>query len=68
MGRFCARQGPLNHLQTAILRLLGPMAWGTWAQRPIRGSLWVVKYPYCHQMTTQTHPRGDKRVSEKNEF
>ena len=20
--------------------------------------------PYCHQMTIQTHPRGDKRVSE----
>ena len=24
--------------------------------------------PYCHQMTTQTHPRGNKRISEKVEI
>ena len=41
------------------------MARATWAQRPLRGSLWVLKYPYCHQMMTQTHPRGDRRGSEK---
>ena len=41
----------------------GPMTRATWAQRPLRGSLWVLKYPYCHQMITQTHPTGDKRIS-----
>ena len=29
---------------------------------------WVLKYPYCNQMTTQTHPRGDKRVLGKSNF
>ena len=29
--------------------------------------VWVLKYPYCHQMITQTHPRGERRVSEKVE-
>ena len=31
-------------------------------------ALWALvglEHPYCHQMTTQTHPRGDSRVSEK---
>ena len=46
----------------------GPMAWAKGAQRPLRGSPWVLKYPYCHQMITQIHPRGDKRVSEKFGF
>ena len=26
------------------------MAWARWAYRPLRGSPWVLKYPYCHQM------------------
>ena len=26
------------------------------------GPIWALKYPYCHQMITQTHPRGDRRV------
>ena len=26
------------------------------------------KSPYCHQIITQTHPRGDRRVPEKVEF
>ena len=41
----------------------GPMAHATWATWPLRGSPWVLKYPYCHQMITQTHPRGNGRVS-----
>ena len=44
------------------------MAHATWAWRLLRGSPWVLKYPYCHQMITQTHPRGDGQVSEKIEF
>ena len=28
----------------------------------VRGSLWVLKCQYCHQMITQTHPRGDRKV------
>ena len=26
----------------------GPMARAIWAWRPLRGSPWVLKYPYCH--------------------
>ena len=32
------------------------------------GSPGVLKYPYCHQMIIQTHPRGDRRISEKINF
>ena len=39
-----------------------------WAQWPLHGSPWVLKYPYCHQLITQTHPRGNERVSEKVEM
>ena len=46
----------------------GPMAGATWAQRPLRGSPWALKYPYCQEMITQTHPRADRQVSEKLEF
>ena len=31
-------------------------------------SSWVLKYPYYQQMITQTHPGGDRRVSENVEF
>ena len=41
----------------------GPMARARWAQWPLCGSLWVLKYPYCHQMIIQSHPRGNGRVS-----
>ena len=44
------------------------MARARWAQWPLHGSPWVLKYPYCHQMITQTHPRGNRRVSEKVEM
>ena len=44
----------------------GPMARARWAQWPLRGPPWVLKHPYCHQMITQTHPRGSRRVSEKS--
>ena len=46
----------------------GPMARATWAQWPVRGSPWALKYPYCHQMITQTQARGNRRVSEKVEM
>ena len=29
---------------------------------------WVLKHPYCHQMITQTHLRGNRRVSERVEM
>ena len=45
----------------------GPMARARWAHWPLLGSPWALKYPYCHQMITQTHPRGNRRVSEKVE-
>ena len=32
------------------------MARARWAQRPLLGSPWVLKHPYCHQMITQTQP------------
>ena len=44
------------------------MARATRAQWPLRGTLWALKYPYCHQMITQTHPRGNGRLSEKIEM
>ena len=45
--------------------LCGPSGRG-WAAGPLRGSPWVVlEYPYCHQMTTQTHPRGGRGVPQK---
>ena len=44
------------------------MARAIWAEQPLRGSPWVLKYPYCHQIITQTHPRGNRRVSEKVKF
>ena len=46
----------------------GPMARARRVQWPLHGCPWVPKYPYCHQMIPQTHPRGDKRVSEKGEL
>ena len=44
------------------------MAWPTWAEWQLRGSPRVLKYPYCHQMVTQTHRKGGRRVSGKDEF
>ena len=41
------------------------MARARWAQWPLRGSPWALKYPYCHQMITQTHPRGNGKVFMK---
>ena len=29
----------------------------------MRGSPWVLEYLYCHQMTTQTYPKGNRLVS-----
>ena len=43
------------------------MTQARWAQWSLRGPPLVLKYPYCHQMITQTHPRGNKRVLEKVE-
>ena len=44
------------------------MARATWAYRPLRWSPWVFKYTYYHQTITQTHPRGDRMISEKIKF
>ena len=42
------------------------MARARWAQWPLRGSPWAFKYPYCHQMITQTHRRGNQRGFRKS--
>ena len=59
---------PQNSLNNSNLGLSGAHGVGymalvatTWVRR-------VVKYPYFHQVITQTHPRGDERVSEKVEI
>ena len=44
------------------------MAQATWVYWPLRGSEWVLEYPYCHQMITQTHPGGDRRIPGKVKF
>ena len=44
----------------------GAIAHATWASWPLRGYLWVLKYQYCPKMITQHHPRGNRRVTEKN--
>ena len=46
----------------------GVMARTTCAQRPLCGSLWVLKYPYCHQMIIQTQLRCGRRVRVKLKF
>ena len=46
----------------------GPMARATWAQWPLCGPPWVLKHLHCHQMINQTHPSGNRRVSEKVEM
>ena len=38
------------------------------AKWPLHGSPWVLKCPYCHQMITQMHPRGEKQVFRKNQI
>ena len=38
----------------------GPMDRARWAQWPLRGPSWALKYSYCHQMITQSHPRGNR--------
>ena len=63
---LCTHQMPLNHLQTVILKLLG----GSWLGLDGPSGHYVgpraLKYPYCHQMIIQTHPRGNRRNSEKS--
>ena len=44
------------------------MARARWALWPLRGPPWVLKHRHCHQMITQTHSRGNRRVSEKVEM
>ena len=62
-------QKPLNSLNNShFVAFPVPMAWATLAQRQLRGSPWVLESPYCHQMIPQTHPSGDRRVSEKHEI
>ena len=54
--------------QTTILKLLGGPPLGLDGPSGHYVSPWVLKYPYCHQMITQTHPRGNGRVSKKIEI
>ena len=55
-------QALLGSLHNSIFGAIGGhMARATWAYRPLR----VLKYPSCHQMINHTHPRGDRRVSNK---
>ena len=42
------------------------MAWAMLAFWLLRGSPWALEY--YPQMTTQTHPSGDGKVSEKVKF
>ena len=56
-----------THLAQRLLGVFGgPMARATWAWRPLQGSPRVLKYPYCHQTTTQSHPTGYRRGSGKS--
>ena len=32
------------------------MALARWAQWPLRGSPWALKYPYCHQLSPKPIP------------
>ena len=59
---LCADQMPLCHRQTAILRLLGGLWW------PLRGSRWVLKDLYCHQMIAQTIPGATAGFQKRSNF
>ena len=62
-------QLPLNNLNNSSFGVFGgPMAHATWAERLVHGSLRVLKYPYCHQMTPLTHPKCDGQVLEPVEL
>ena len=59
-------QVPPNSPKNSSVRASGgPM---TRAPRQIRGSPWVLEYTYCHQMITENHPRGTRKVPEKVKF
>ena len=38
------------------------------AQRPLCGSPWMLKYPYCHPMITQTHPGVTEGFQKRSNF
>ena len=67
--RLCTKKWPDQIFPTvnsiafgkAPRRETGEAPWATWAWRPQHGSHWVLKYPYCHQMITQTHPQGRRK-------
>ena len=42
------------------------MARARWAQWPLCGFPWALKYPYCHQMITQTHSGGEEGFPKKS--
>ena len=44
------------------------MAGARWAPWPLRGSPWVLKYLYCHQMITQPVLRATKGFWKKSKF
>ena len=64
-ARVAATGQPSTKNQNSNFKAFGGGG-GAWpVLRGLPGSLWVLEYPYCHQMTTQTHPRGNKRILEK---
>ena len=48
----------LNGSNSNFRAFRAPMALATRAWQPVRGSLWVLEYPYCHQMMPQTDPKA----------
>ena len=59
-------QVPRNNLNDSNVGAFGgPIARATRAWRPLHGSPWVLRNPCCHQMITQTHPTGNRRILEK---
>ena len=64
MTKLCAHQVPRNSLQTAISGgggVQGAHGLG------YTGS-WVLEYLCCHQTIIQTHPWGNRKVSENIKF
>ena len=53
---------------TAILQFWG--CWGAYGMgyMGLAATTWVLKYPYCHQIITQTRPRDGNRVSQEAEL
>ena len=63
--------GGTNDKQAPVLLRASFWGGGGLGYMGLTATTWVpmgARYPYCHQTTTQTHAKGDRRVSEKVEF